>query len=64
MTDRTVGNPRPDGYGLFAHQRDQNWLARTPRFCDLNHRKGRDALNLFYTKKGRTNKKLFAVTKY
>ena len=64
ITSRTAGNPCLDGYGLFAHQRDQNWLTRTPSFCDLNHGKGRDALNLFYTKKGRRNKRLFAVMKF
>ena len=47
-----MGNPRPSGYGILAHQHDQNWLARTLSFCDLNYGKGRKALNLFCQKEG------------
>ena len=46
-----MGNLRPSGYGVFAHQRDQNWLARTLSFYDLNDGKGRNALTL-YAKRG------------
>ena len=38
-------NLRPSGYGTFAHQRDQNWLAYTPSFYGLNNGKGQNTLN-------------------
>ena len=63
ITGRTAGNPCPSGYGLLAHQRDQNWLTRTPSFYDLKDGKGRSALTFLY-KKGRTAKRLFAITEF
>ena len=62
ITGRTVGNLCPSGYGVFAHQCDQNWLTRTLSFYDLNDRKGRSALTFLY-RKVRRAKKLFAITK-
>ena len=51
-----MGNPRPGGYGILAHQRDQNWLARTPSFHDLNYGKGRKTPSLFYKKREKSQK--------
>ena len=31
ITGRTAGNPHPSGYGLLAHQHDQNCFARQRR---------------------------------
>ena len=50
ITGWTMGNLRPNGYGVFAHQRDQNWLTRTLSFYDLNDEKGRSALTFFIQK--------------
>ena len=58
-----MGNLRSNGYGVFAHQYDQNWLTHTPSFYDLNDGKGRSALTFLY-KKGRTAKRLFAITEF
>ena len=46
-----MGYLRPNGYGVFAYQRNQNWLTRTPSFYDLNYGKGQNALNLLYKKR-------------
>ena len=58
-----MGDLCPSGYGVFAHQCDQNWLTRTPSFYDLNDGKGRSTLTFLY-KKARRAKKLFAITKF
>ena len=52
ITGRTTGNPRPSGYGLLAHQRDQNRFARTPSFCELDHEKNRKAPKNLFQKRG------------
>ena len=59
-----MGNPRPSGYDLLAHQHDQNWLARTLSFYGLNNRKSRNTLNPSIDKRGRRAEKLFAVMKF
>ena len=62
ITGQTTGNLHPSGYGVFAHQRDQNWLTRTLSFYDLNDEKGRSALTFLFKKEKRA-KKPFAITK-
>ena len=62
ITGRTAGNLRPSGYGVFAHQRDQNWLTRTLSFYDLNNEKGQSALTFLFKKEKRA-KKPFAIMK-
>ena len=59
-----MGNPRPSGYGLFAHQRDQNWLTRTLSFCDLKLWEGSEGIKPLLPKRGRRAEKLFAITKF
>ena len=56
-----MGNPRPSGYNILAHQCDQNRFSRTPSFCDLNHGKGRKAPKPLLQKE--EAEKLFGVTK-
>ena len=62
ITGRTTGILRPSGYGVFAHQHDQNWLTRTPSFYDLNDEKGQSALTFLFKKEKRA-KKPFAIMK-
>ena len=61
ITGRTAGNPRPSGYGLLVHQRDQNRFAHTPSFCELDHEKNRKAPKT--SSKKEETKKWFATTK-
>ena len=56
ITGRTTGNLHPSGYGVFAHQRDQNWLIRTLSFYNLNDKKGQSALTFLFKMEKRAKK--------
>ena len=52
----------PDGYGVFAHQRDQNLFTRTPSFTAFTTERVR-AHQPFYTKGGDGLKNCLAIMK-
>ena len=58
-----MGSPFPSGYGLLAHWHNQNWLTRTPSFCDFSYEKGRKAPKSLLQKEGEKTERLFAVVK-